>query len=468
MMKRQFFACLKITLLFFVAITGYSQQLQAAPPLSAQIWGYVFEDINSNGVQDPGEVGISGVTITLSGPEPGITETNIYGIYAFLVYSSGEYTVTETDPSGYASTTPNKNFVTVAIEHEYRFDFGDILRVCDVPGHVPTIQAAVNSTCETINLKAAVYVENITIDRTLTIQGQGPADTVVDGDETRVFYIGPDGVVTLSGITIQNGVASGTGRGGGIQNFGDLTLNNLTITGNQAYNGGGIANDWGSLVINNSTIHHNSTTGNSGAGIISSGPLTITNTTISDNWTTGEVGAGGGIGVFAHATTLINCTIVDNDATFSGGGIYINPPDLEEPEPDPAVVNAMNTIIADNTATTGGADCSGTINSLDYILMENTDGCIITGITRSHEILGKDPRLGPLQDNGGQTLTRAIRIGSPAIDAGSCPETTADQRGFPRPIDLQRIPNVDDGCDIGAFEAQFLPPGLSWLMLLLD
>jgi hypothetical protein len=55
-----------------------------------------------------------------------------------------------------------------------------------------------------------------------------------------------------------------------------------------------------------------------------------------------------------------------------------------------------------------------------------------------------DPRLGPLQDNGGPTPTHALLPGSPAIDTSSaCPAT--DQRGVTRPQGA--------GCDIGAFEA---------------
>jgi hypothetical protein len=56
-----------------------------------------------------------------------------------------------------------------------------------------------------------------------------------------------------------------------------------------------------------------------------------------------------------------------------------------------------------------------------------------------------DPKLGPLADNGGPTLTMALLPGSPAIDAGNTSLAPAtDQRGFPRPAGL--------AADIGAFE----------------
>ena len=60
-------------------------------------------------------------------------------------------------------------------------------------------------------------------------------------------------------------------------------------------------------------------------------------------------------------------------------------------------------------------------------------------------IVGSDPVLGPLADNGGPTFTHALLAGSPAIDAGDTLEPT-DQRGEARPFGLAD--------DIGAFELQ--------------
>jgi hypothetical protein len=56
-----------------------------------------------------------------------------------------------------------------------------------------------------------------------------------------------------------------------------------------------------------------------------------------------------------------------------------------------------------------------------------------------------DPKLGPLADNGGPTVTMALLPGSPAIDAGNTSLAPAtDQRGFSRP--------AGRAADIGAFE----------------
>jgi hypothetical protein len=56
-----------------------------------------------------------------------------------------------------------------------------------------------------------------------------------------------------------------------------------------------------------------------------------------------------------------------------------------------------------------------------------------------------DPKLGPLANNGGRTLTMSLLPGSPAIDAADPAGAPAtDQRGIARP--------VGPASDIGAFE----------------
>ncbi len=55
------------------------------------------------------------------------------------------------------------------------------------------------------------------------------------------------------------------------------------------------------------------------------------------------------------------------------------------------------------------------------------------GFSSANDLSNTNPQLGPLQDNGGGTLTRAIAFSSAGVDSantGSVPSTN-DQRGVP-------------------------------------
>ena len=155
---------------------------------------------------------------------------------------------------------------------------------CHVPGDYATIQAAIDeSTCATINLAAGTYEEDITISRDVTIGGAGEDQTVIDGgDNGRVVTINGNPVVTIKNITIQHGHS--TNDGGGILNFGNLTIQNSTLSDNEAFEGGGIGNA-GSLFIRNSTITDNEAFGDFGGGGIYNlrGSLFLRNSTVTDN-----------------------------------------------------------------------------------------------------------------------------------------------------------------------------------------
>ena len=88
----------------------------------ASIFGTVFLDRNANGIQDLADTPLSGVTVRLNGL-PGIT--NQWGQYTFLIEDTGTYTMTETDPPGYFSTTPNTVTLNVQLGDHYQVDFGD-------------------------------------------------------------------------------------------------------------------------------------------------------------------------------------------------------------------------------------------------------------------------------------------------------------------------------------------------------
>ncbi|MBL7813721.1 MAG: hypothetical protein JNL70_01860, partial [Saprospiraceae bacterium] len=80
---------------------------------NSALGNYVWEDLNANGVQNAGEPGISGVTVTLTGTDINgkiinLTQTtDASGFYLFQNLTPGIYTVTFTKPNGYLPTIRN-------------------------------------------------------------------------------------------------------------------------------------------------------------------------------------------------------------------------------------------------------------------------------------------------------------------------------------------------------------------------
>jgi hypothetical protein len=96
--------------------------------MAGAILGMVFSDENGNGVQDGGEEGLAGATITLlqEATTISITVSASDGAYAFDPVPLGEYTVTETNPRDYISTTEDIVSVSVTEAGQERIvNFGD-------------------------------------------------------------------------------------------------------------------------------------------------------------------------------------------------------------------------------------------------------------------------------------------------------------------------------------------------------
>jgi CSLREA domain-containing protein len=164
----------------------------------------------------------------------------------------------------------------------------------------------------------------------LTIQGNGAANTVIDGGGIdRVFHVCPGGgcagAVTLSGVTVRNGSVGGVvGSGGGILNSGaTLNVQDSTIggagVGNQAVLGGGICNATGATTtVAGSTISAN--TASSGGGIYNQDELTIQSSTIGGAGAGNSAITGGGIyNVLGGVATLNSSVVSANTASFAGG-----------------------------------------------------------------------------------------------------------------------------------------------------
>ena len=118
---------------------------------------------------------------------------------------------------------------------------------------------------------------------------------------------------------------------------------------------------------------------------------------------------------------------------------------------DPSItLNGSNSVTINNALIP--EDCSGTLEVYGWNLLGDLSGCTFTGNGISSRGTIPLNTFGPLQDNGGPTLTHALLAGSTAIDStyaqGCVNETgatlTTDQRGAARGAGVS--------CDVGAFE----------------
>jgi CSLREA domain-containing protein len=198
----------------------------------------------------------------------------------------------------------------------------------------------------------------------VTINGAGPASTIIDGNQLdRVLHVHSGASVEFRSVTIANGHApdgppEGKGDdGGGIYNAGALILDHSHVSGNYAGQGNG----------QNPNVCGD---GGQGGGVYNTGVLTVTDSTISGNsagqgpagWVCGEGSHGGGGGGIYNADTLVvlSSTIASNvagDASWSwsrgghggdGGGIY-----------NAGTVTCTYGNIVSNTAGAGGSGYAG-------------------------------------------------------------------------------------------------------------
>ncbi len=235
--------------------------------------------------------------------------------------------------------------------------------------------------------------------------GQGPSSAgqsggIAEGGGAAFFAVGPIDASTSTFAANRVDASAGPGGSGGIGEGGGVfalsneplvSLSDLTIAENIVRAlPNGIASGGGANI-----------------GANSPGVMTLTNATISANTAEGEPGASGG-----------------GDAYLGGANTKVE-----------------NTLVSGGVSSAGKENCTGEPASLGHNL-DSLDQC---NFHAAGDLTKTDPRLGPLQDNGGPIRTLALSAGSPAIDAGGnegCPPT--DQRGVRRP--------QGSACDIGAFE----------------
>jgi len=308
--------------------------------------------------------------------------------------------------------------------------------------------------------------------------------------------------ISSNGSDVQYNTATtttlGFSRGAGLYAYADLNLDFSTVSMNSAVStkgaDGGAAHVRGALSASYCTVSNNDVQGPSsytrGGAFYLTGNSTFNKCTISNN---SSLGSFGGIDAFSETPSdklfqMTNSTVTGNSSANTSGGLYVNS----------ATVNLRNSTIAFNGAGVkhpgvlfgtafGPMDVTMKSNLMVYnkvgsgesdlfiITSENAltfNGGNLAAQARNligattvdtadlpdDTLFGVCPRLGPLRDNGGLTLTHALYSGSPAIDVGDDSlGALYDQRGKASvngDIDYTRFSGLSAIADIGAYEVQ--------------
>jgi CSLREA domain-containing protein len=293
------------------------------------------------------------------------------------------------------------------------------------------------------------YAGDVDLTRPVTIVGIGETGSFLDasvlGD--RVFDVAAD--VRLNHVTLLGG--SEVGIGGVVRaTAGTLALDRTTIFGGRAVVGGAgagapaatasVDRSWifanrasrrggalfvrGTALISGSTISGNRASGGGGAFVTRSASLSVDDSTVSGN----AAVRGGGVQAVGDVD-FFSSTIAENRAETGGAALLASS----------SGASATNSVFGRNRASSSGSLCFGQLSSHGHNLAD-TRGC---GLNAPSDITGVDPRIGLLRQNGGPTLTHALKLDSPAVGRGvGCDH--ADQRGAPR-----------SDCDSGAYELVF-------------
>jgi hypothetical protein len=372
-------------------------------------------------------------------------------------------------------------------------DIGDGRCRSTLPSGACTLRAAIQESnagtdSNTVRLGRRTHQltlpDRLTVTHRVRVMGASTSETVIDGtDRGASVFAFNGGLAWVHDLTITRGGGPSEPRGGGISIHGGATVSlaNVLIRDNEAFTGGGgIYIESGSLILFDSSVSENRATGafcggiwlepgstltmdrstidgntsNRCGAIYNFGRITVTNSTISGNSADSDGRGTGGI-VNIGTARLNNVTIYQNTSNSpsdpeSSGGLLAT---------GSATTTLSNTIIAGNTDGRAWRDCTGTITSGGYNLIENAAGCTLTG-SAAGNITGRDPQLQPLAFNfGAATRSHLPASTSPAISAGHPqvgPGVTSAGRCEVRDQARRIRQLTGDGrrCDIGSIEAR--------------
>lgn len=322
---------------------------------------------------------------------------------------------------------------------------------------------AVNAT-GTLTINRSVFQDNTATDGGAAVSAGGTINihsgVFRNNKATNTNSIG-GAILTLGSITLQESSLSANqaGSGGGIYvaQGATLVMDSSTISGNSSTKGGGIFN-FGTITLIDVALDANKAT-SQGAGIhngdySAAGTATLKEVTLSNN---SGVLYGGGIFNDRGTMTLTNVTLSGNVASSHGGGIFNNG--------TPAIMDLTNVTLANNSGFVGGIHSfGGAVTMKNTLFAKGSRGANCSNVgggsfNMSDDIscgfgVGGDGvtlNLGPLSYNGSSIQTHLPQMPSPAIDGGTSGGAPGnDGRGNSRPQGF--------AYDVGAVEVCSVAP----------
>ena len=171
------------------AVADLTLDLGAFDPVS--VGNFVWDDLDGDGVQDPGEPGVEGVTVYLrdaSGTEIDSTTTDASGAYRFIGLDPGDYSVRfdlATLPGGYVPTLQDRGGEATDSDAD------------PVTGLTRTT-GFLDSQADDLDLDLGLYLPVSVGDRVWFDQSgngvQDPGEPGVGGVVVALFEVGPDGL----------------------------------------------------------------------------------------------------------------------------------------------------------------------------------------------------------------------------------------------------------------------------------
>ena len=295
---------------------------------------------------------------------------------------------------------------------------------------------------------ASLTLTNCEISNNIVDAPDGIRGNPTGGGLYQDFGVVATNIIRITNTRFTNNIARITSDGlnsvgGAIRTTGPIELTSCIISGNQSGSNAG-AEFRGPALVDRCTFANNIASFFVGALDIDQG--TIINSTFTGN-NGGTRGAGAILAT--EETIILHSTITGNTTTGEGGGIRID---------NSRSVNMGHTVVAGNTAEGNGPDILGRVVSRGYNLVGDvSDGFAAIFGDTTGDIIGADPLLASLADNGGPVPTIASLDGSPLRNAGN---PTIEN---PPPTDARGLSRIAEGrIDIGAYENAATSAGLDY------